>query len=65
MAKECARLAGGRMASQVLNPWSHGLMANVTNSAEAARSERIVTVRVPGPLYDRIQRSAETQPCSF
>ncbi len=36
-------------------------MANVVDSAEAGRSERTVTVRVPGPLYDRIQRSAETQ----
>jgi hypothetical protein len=36
-------------------------MASAMDSAEASRSERTMTVRVPGPLYDRIQRSAESQ----
>ena len=36
-------------------------MANAMSAAEVDRSERTVTVRVPGLLYARIQRSAEMQ----
>jgi hypothetical protein len=36
-------------------------MATLVEPVEAGRSARMVTVSLPGPLYDRIQRSAETQ----
>jgi hypothetical protein len=40
-------------------------MATLVDTVEADPSPRTVTVSIPGPLYDRIQRTAETQHRSF
>ena len=40
-------------------------MATQMEPVEAGGSVHLVTVSLPGPLYDRIQRTAETQHRSF